>query len=356
MRRVALLLFVGLAVPVDEGIAQREAVERPVPLFGASVAPVADSAARAPARVPARRPGATLLAGTSKGVIATSAGAPSETSPAAIPSTLSPVATDLTALIEPLASVAGRAPLVARQSARRVDQSWWPPVASAILPGAGQALLRQDRALAFLAVESYGWLRYASDVREGRRQRNAYRALAARVARAYLSDDNPVGDFEYYERMEHYIESGVFDTSPDEGVQPEVNPESFNGFIWLRARTTFWEDPAIPPPPTSEAYFAALEYYADRAIQPEFRWSWRNAQLEQDLFRRTIGRSNDAFRRSIQDLGVIIANHALSTVDAYVTVRIRSARAASGSSGVGIEASLPWSPRLPLVRREEHPR
>jgi hypothetical protein len=228
--------------------------------------------------------------------------------------------------------------------AQDAPQSWWPPLASAILPGAGQGILGQDRALAYLAVESYGWIRYASDIREGRRQRHAYRALAAQVARAYLSESRPVGDFEYYERMEHYIESGVFDASPDAGIQPETNPESFNGFIWLRARTTFWEDPAIPPAPTSQPYFAALEYYSDRAIQPQFRWSWRNAQLEQDLFRRTIGRSNDAFRRSIQDLGVIIANHALSTVDAYVTVRIRHAREANG---VGFEASIPWSPRRP---------
>ena len=228
---------------------------------------------------------------------------------------------------------------------QREARPWLAPLASAIVPGAGQGLLGQDRALAYVAVEAYGWLRYASDIREGQRQRRGYRRLAARVARAYLSDVRPSGDFEYYERMEHYIESGVFDSSPAEGLQPEPNPESFNGFIWLRARTTFWEDPAIPPPATSEPYSAALEYYAERAIQPEFRWSWRNAQLEQDLFRRTIGRSNDAFRRSIQDLGVIIANHALSTVDAYVTVRIRHARQASG--GVGLEASIPWSPRRP---------
>ena len=102
---------------------------------------------------------------------------------------------------------------------------------------------------------------------------------------------------------------------------------------------------------TSPQYFAALEYYVDRAVEPQFRWSWRNAQLEQDLFRRTIGRSNDAFRRSIQDLGVIIANHALSTVDAYVTVRIRHARESAG--GVGVEATIPWSPRLPSFRTEE---
>ena len=246
----------------------------------------------------------------------------------------------------PIVAVGPDAASRGMMQAPRARQSWWPPLASAVLPGAGQAMLGQDRALAYLAVEGYGWLRYASDVREGRRQRNGYRDLAARVARAYLSDDSPVGDFEYYERMEHYVESGVFDTSPEEGVQPETNPESFNGFIWLRARTTYWEDPAIPPPPASQQYFAALEYYADRAIQPAYRWSWRNAQLEQDLFRRTIERSNDAFRRSIQDLGVIIANHALSTVDAYVTVRIRHAR--QSERGVGVEAMVPWSPRAPF--------
>ena len=216
---------------------------------------------------------------------------------------------------------------------------WWAPLASAALPGAGQAALSQDRALAYLAVELYGWLRYASDIREARRERAGYRDLAARVARANLSESRPSGDFEYYERMEHYIESGVFDASAEDGVQPETDTESYNGFIWLRARTTFWEDPTTPPPIGSDAHLAAMDYYSERAIKPEFRWSWRNAQLEQDVFRRTISRSNEAFRRSIQDLGVLIANHALSTVDAYVSIRVRSAR--TPGNGVGVEASIP---------------
>ena len=227
----------------------------------------------------------------------------------------------------------------------RADAPWWAPLASAVLPGAGQTALGQDRALAYFAVEAYAWLRYASDIREARRQRSGYRDLAARVARANLSEARPPGDFEYYERMEHYVESGVFDASAEEGVQPETNPASYNGFIWLRARTTFWEDPTNPPPAGSEAFLAAMEYYAGRAIKPEFRWSWRNAQLEQDLFRQTIARSNEAFRRSIQDLGVLIANHALSTVDAYVSVRVRSV-GASGD-GLSIEASIPLGGRSP---------
>jgi len=221
---------------------------------------------------------------------------------------------------------------------------WWAPLVSAVVPGGGQAVLGQDRSLAYFAVEVYGWLRYASDVREAQRQRDGYRQLAVRVARANLSDRRPAGDFEYYERMEQYVESGVFDASDAEGVQPERDPESYNGFLWLRARTTFWEDPTVAPPVGSEAYEAAIAYYSGRAIRPEFRWSWRNAQLEQDVFRRTIARSNEAYRRSIQDLGVVIANHALSTVDAYVSIRLRRSETEPGA--VGIEASVPWSPRL----------
>ena len=244
-------------------------------------------------------------------------------------------------------SLIGASPAPERNGALRQGRErapWWAPLVSAAVPGGGQAILGQDRAIAYLAVEAYGWLRFASDVREARSQRDGYRQLAARVARANLSDVRPVGDFEYYERMENYVESGVFDASAAEGIQPETDPESYNGFIWLRARTTFWEDPTIPPPLGSDAYEAAIGYYDGRAIKPEFRWSWRNAQLEQDLFRRSISRSNEAFRRSIQDLGVIIANHALSTVDAYVSVRIRNVGVAS--QGVGVEASVPWSPRL----------
>jgi hypothetical protein len=225
----------------------------------------------------------------------------------------------------------------------RVD-SWWAPAASAILPGSGQAVLRQDRAIGYLAAEAYGWIRFAADLREARRQRSAYRQLAATVARAYFDEVKPSGNFEYYERMEHFVESGVFDASVVDGTQPETDPETFNGSLWLRARSTFWEDPTVPPPAGSDPYLSAVRYYEERAIRPEFRWSWRDAQLEQDLFRRTIDRSNDAYRRSLQDLGVILANHVLSTVDAYVTLRIRRLR--RSPERVGVVGTILWSPDL----------
>ena len=87
----------------------------------------------------------------------------------------------------------------------------WAVLASAVVPGAGQAILRQDRFIAYLAVEAYAWARYAADAREGRRARATYRNLASEVARRPFSITRPIGDFEYYERMEKFAESGAFD-------------------------------------------------------------------------------------------------------------------------------------------------
>jgi hypothetical protein len=228
-------------------------------------------------------------------------------------------------------------------SAAAGDPAWWTPLASAVVPGAGQALLDQDRFVVYAAVEGIGWLRYIAERREGARQRGAYRELANRVARAFFTIDPQAGNFEYYERMQHYAESGVFDVDPGTPeLEPEVDTLTYNGSLWLLARRTFWEHPDTLPPPGSEALGRAAAFYLERAIRPEFRWSWRNAQLEHDLFRRTIDESNEAYRQAIQALGVILANHVLSTVDAYVTLRLWSRESTTRS--VGLSVQLPWAP------------
>jgi hypothetical protein len=201
--------------------------------------------------------------------------------------------------------------------------SWLTPIVSAVVPGAGQLALGQDRFAGYLAIESYGWIRFLRHNADGRRGRSAYRRLAEDVARSVFGGPLPVGNFDYYERMEQYVESGIFDISDEDGLQPEVDELSYNGALWRQARETFWDDPDVPPPINSAAYVRAIEYYRGRAVAADFRWSWRNAQLEQDLFRRAIAGSNEAFRRSVSDLGVILGNHLLSMVDAFVTIRLR---------------------------------
>jgi hypothetical protein len=220
---------------------------------------------------------------------------------------------------------------------------WWMPLASAALPGAGQALLDQDRFVVYAAVEGAAWFRYATERRESVRQRRAYRALANSVARAWFSTSFPVGNFEYYERMHHYVESGVFDVDPTSAtVDPEPDTLTFNGALWLLARRTFWVHPDSVPEPESAAFTNAREFYLERAVRPEFRWSWRNAQLEHDLYRRTIAESNEASRQAVQALGIVLANHVLSTIDAYVTLRLWNRQQEPRS--VGVAATIPWAP------------
>ena len=211
---------------------------------------------------------------------------------------------------------------IARDSSK-AGSTPWAVLASAVVPGSGQALLRQDRFVAYLAIEAYAWARYAADAREGRRARASYRTLASEVARRPFGGPRPVGDFDYYERMEKFAESGTYDVTAGGDLDPETDTTTANGAIWLLARQTYWTDPDAPPPTSSQEYSNAATFYRDRAVKPEFQWSWTNARLEYAEFRRTIRRSNNAYRTSLQDLGLVIANHALSTVDAFVTVRLR---------------------------------
>jgi len=221
----------------------------------------------------------------------------------------------------PNAKSLGPGPLV-RDSVKSAATAW-SVLASAVIPGSGQALLKQDRFVAYLAIEAYALARYAADAREGRRARSSYRELASEVARRQFGGLRPVGDFDYYEKMEKFAESGAFDAVPGGDLDPEPDSTTANGAIWLLARQTFWTDPTSPPPKSSQEYSNAATFYRDRAVKPEFQWSWANARLEYAEYRRTIRRSNNAYRTSLQDLGLVIANHALSTVDAFVTVRLR---------------------------------
>jgi hypothetical protein len=240
------------------------------------------------------------------------------------PAALAPVRlTDDSSLAAPDSARGPTPAALSADGAPRRRRSWLAPVASAIIPGSGQLMLRQTRAVPYAAIEIYAVAQFIQSRRQARDQRADYRDLARLAARARFGGPFPVGDFEYYERMETFLASGEFDRIPGGPLDPETDITTFNGSIWLLARRTFWGDPDLPPPPDSPQFQDAIEFYTRRAVGEHFRWSWEGAELEQDHFRRTIRRSNDAFRRASQFLGVALANHALAAVDAMISVRLQ---------------------------------
>ena len=202
--------------------------------------------------------------------------------------------------------------------------SAWSVLLSAVVPGTGQAMVGSSRALPYLAIEAFAWTSFVRHSLQYRRRRDGYRNLAANVARAPFSSDRPNGDFEYYEHMTHYQETGRYDVVAGGALEPETDTSTYNGAVWLLARRTYWSDPSVAPASSSPEWSRAIGFYEARAYDQRYRWSWTNAPQDYQAFLGLIGASNDANRFAMLDLGVVIANHVLSTVDAYITLRLRN--------------------------------
>lgn len=225
----------------------------------------------------------------------------------------------------------------------RRDSSWWVPLASAVVPGTGQALLGQSRFIAYLAVEGYAILEYLDQRSAQNRATSRYESLAGNIARSLFPGPYPVGPWAYYESMEHFKESGVFNLTPGGAFTPEADVTTYNGASWLLARQTYWNDPNVQPALTSSEYVKAFAFYTARAVQPQFRWSWTNAQLEWDVYQQTIEERNQAARDARMNLGILLANHILSMVDSYVTLRVHGGLGAQHDPA-RISATIPWAP------------
>lgn len=205
-------------------------------------------------------------------------------------------------------------------------------LASAIVPGAGQFRLGAGRWVAYIGVEAWAWLTWSDARGEANDLEDAYRDLGWAVARRIGVGARREREFEYYEAMSNFAESGSFDADPAApGVQPEEDASTFNGTVWSLARAIFYPATADSVPPTPEEEAAALVYYQQNAIAPAFAWSWGSSLLEQEHFRTLIRRSDEAARASTRILGVILVNHVVSAVDALITARLR---------GRGIEPPL----------------
>ncbi len=212
------------------------------------------------------------------------------------------------------------------------------PLASLLLPGTGQLLAHQDRGAVYLAAEVYLVSRFLQLDHEAVAEAQRFQNLAFDVARRSFGPIRRDTIFEYYEQMERFAESGTYDKDSGPALVPESDPNTYNGSMWLLARQTYWEDPNVPPDPMSPQYWNALQFYQARAVGPNFLWSWRDHSLEHEVFRDYIKRSDNAFRRAQNQIGLLLANHVLSAVDALISARLSVAagRTAQMRTSVGL--------------------
>ncbi|HEX6925459.1 MAG TPA: hypothetical protein VF167_08510 [Longimicrobiaceae bacterium] len=230
---------------------------------------------------------------------------------------------------------------------------------SAVAPGAGQYGLGQKRWIAYAAAEVVGWLWYVDRRGEGRDFEARYRDLAWDVARRVGTGERRDGDFEYYEALAKYERSGAFDADPvREGIQPESDVETYNGSVWALARAMYLPVGSGAPPEDSPEYERAVAYYRAHAASPEFAWSWVGNGGARQRYRELMRSSDEAFRAATRTLGLILANHAVSAVDALVSARLRGHRDAAPliqfESALRVRGSeTSWSAmvRIPWPRR-----
>jgi hypothetical protein len=196
-------------------------------------------------------------------------------------------------------------------------------LASLLLPGLGQWTLEQRRWALYGLIEVLGWGRFIEQRSTGFDLRDDYRDLAWTAARSALSAERVDGDFEYYERVASFLTSGAFDIDRlRPGIQPELDRTTFNGQIWELAKGIFFPSDSVPAE-GDPAYERALAYYVERSYDDRFLWDWTDRPAERTEYQGLIRRSDDALRSSTAMIGVVIANHVASAVDAYLSARLR---------------------------------
>ena len=201
--------------------------------------------------------------------------------------------------------------------------------ASLILPGAGQLLLGQRRWPIYAALEAVGWLVHLDRRRSGRRLRSEYRDVAWLAARSAAPEPRQDGDWEYYERLEHWETSGRWDADPIRvGLQPETDPTTFNGSVWALATDLFLSSGGGEGSP---GYQRALDYYQERAYPPALLWDWTGEEASLARYRDLIDESDEQLRTATVVLGAVVANHLFSAADAFVSARL-AARPPVGAS------------------------
>ena len=217
---------------------------------------------------------------------------------------------------------------------------------SLALPGLGQHQLGKSRKWLFAGLEVAAWVMYMERRSAAGSLRDDYQDFAWQVGRIQAGPRVDT-DFNYYETLSKWDRSGVFDRDPaSRGLEPEEDPATFNGTIWARAQAMFLGGGGQP----GDAGFAqALEYYEARAYETEFLWDWSRTTGGRSRLGELISESDSRFRQATTALGVVIANHLASAVDAFLSTRGIVARANVGFATTRrAPGRLGWSARLTM--------
>ena len=203
---------------------------------------------------------------------------------------------------------------------------------SLALPGWGQHEQGKNRKWFFAVLEVAAWAFFWEREAAGARLRDRYRDFAWAEAR-FHSVARADADFDYYETLTKWTRSGAFDANPARsGVQPETDGTSFNGSIWELAVNMFLASGGSGE--GDPDHVRALEFYKERAYGPGFLWDWSGLPDGQQRLAGLISESDDRFRQATTMIGVVIANHVISAVDAFLVAR--------GASSLGL---LEFEPR-----------
>ncbi len=199
------------------------------------------------------------------------------------------------------------------------------------LPGLGQHRQGKSRKWIFAGLEVVAWSVYLERRSAGGALRNDYRDFAWEEGRLQAGT-RVDGDFDYYETLSKWNRSGAFDRDAvSGGLQPEEDPATFNGMIWIRAQGIFLGGGGQPGDP---GYAEALEFYEARAYQAEFLWDWSRSPAGRVRLGELISESDSRFRTATTAVGIVIANHLVSAVDAFL-----------GSHGIASRANIDFAPR-----------
>lgn len=250
-----------------------------------------------------------------------------------------------------LRAVQGRpVALVSSDPATPASDSPLLPLTSLAIPGTAQLIRGQDRGVGYLVWEAILVAWYLQSRDQAHRARERYRSLAFVVARQPFMPAVRDTVFEYFEQMAKYVESGPFDAGPEPGIQPPIDETSFNGSIWALARQTFFHDPDNPPPLDSEGYRAALAFYSERAVGPNFRWSWSADLVAMQQFTGSIRESDEAVQRGTTALALVFLNHLASTIDAHISGQMTRVRPGVRlQSSISLQSMVLARPRLRLA-------